>query len=134
MRVTDFIICDDIRHEMDNKISLMGIYGDSLLVKGDAAAPFNFLLGVYVRIEILPEDARPDAYLLVVALNNEPLGEVRSPIAIPADKQFVQFVVPFKPLPVPALGELSFTAELFREQRRIGDLHRHSISIRRQDG
>ena len=32
MKITDFIICDDVRMEIGNKISIMGIYNDSIIL------------------------------------------------------------------------------------------------------
>jgi len=32
MKVLDFVVCDEIRHEIGDKISIMGVFIDSMLV------------------------------------------------------------------------------------------------------
>lgn len=59
MRVTDFIICDDVRIEQLNKVSLMGLYNDKIAItvadKSSVKWPFVMSLGLFIRLDSAPE-------------------------------------------------------------------------------
>lgn len=55
MKVTDFILCDDIRDEANNKTSLMGIYNSRINIRTKSRDSIKHpiimpTLGIYVRI------------------------------------------------------------------------------------
>lgn len=55
MKLINFIICDDIRQELGNKLSLMGVYSDSInfqsVAEKDGQWPKTKRIGIYVLIE-----------------------------------------------------------------------------------
>lgn len=57
MKISNFIICDDIRFEKDNKISLMGLYEEVISFNVDSASkgkwpkPFSFAILLRMQIE-----------------------------------------------------------------------------------
>ena len=54
MKLTDFIICDDIRHEEQNKKTIVGIYNDKIIFSSKSPQgikwPVQFPLAVFFRI------------------------------------------------------------------------------------
>ncbi len=46
------IFCDDVRAEVGNKVSYMGIYGPNLLVEGFPTSILKLCLAIYVRSPI----------------------------------------------------------------------------------
>lgn len=57
------LFCDDIRHELGGKVSLMGIYGSHLLLP---ALPSNLIkLSVHFSIE-LPTESKPESVTIVI--------------------------------------------------------------------
>lgn len=54
MRLVDFAVCDDIRFEKGNKISLMGIYNDSINLETPEPSlipwPISVKLGFFIRL------------------------------------------------------------------------------------
>jgi len=60
MKITNFIVCDDIRHEEGNKISLMGVYDEVITfpVSPDKVDvwPKTLSFAVYIRAAIDRED------------------------------------------------------------------------------
>jgi hypothetical protein len=51
MRLLDFIICDDIRNELGNKVSLMGIYTGTYIIPGNIVKwPFPTRFGFFIRL------------------------------------------------------------------------------------
>jgi hypothetical protein len=62
MKVTDFLVAEDVRNEIGNKHSVMGVLGDSITINAPAgaSAPYFVRLAFYVRMELGPTD--PDAF------------------------------------------------------------------------
>jgi hypothetical protein len=64
MKLRDFIVAEDVRTEVGNKHSIVGILGDEITVRSDAPgavpAPPGIRLGFFVRLEMDPSD--PDLF------------------------------------------------------------------------
>lgn len=56
MRIIDFIVCDDIRQEVRNKVTLIGIYGDTINLEtspgNEIKWPIALKLGIFVRVKL----------------------------------------------------------------------------------
>ncbi len=79
MKVIDFIICDDIRQEVGNKLTVVGIYNDRVKIETKYPSalqfPIPFRLGVFVRLLVEQDDDCGDelAFALDVKHNGEDL-------------------------------------------------------------
>lgn len=75
MNLISFIVCDDIRHEFGNKISIMGIYDDSIefLVKPgfENIWPKKMRLGIYIKLGIRKGEKTPHAFCLNAIQSDE---------------------------------------------------------------
>jgi hypothetical protein len=59
MKFVTFLICDDIRTEVNNKVSLIGVYDDQILflpLKGNTLWPRQTQIGAYGKIKIETSD------------------------------------------------------------------------------
>lgn len=60
MQLVDFIICDDIRFELKNKISIIGIYNEALNIEANNPEqipwPLSVPVGIYMRFTYDEED------------------------------------------------------------------------------
>lgn len=79
MRISDFIICDDVRHEHLNKVSLMGLYNDRIAItvadKRTIKWPLVIGLGLYVRIESADNKIPADFnFKITFLMNDKELG------------------------------------------------------------
>lgn len=56
MKLVDFVICDDVRRELANKLTIVGTYNDQIQFEtksvSEMVLPMNIRLGLYVRIDI----------------------------------------------------------------------------------
>lgn len=56
MKILDFIVCDDVRQEIGNKHSLMGVYNDQIVLQAKSISEFKFPMALkcafYLRIDI----------------------------------------------------------------------------------
>lgn len=48
MKIVDFILCDDIRQELGNKVSLMGIFSDAVVLQQEVSWPIRMNFGVFI--------------------------------------------------------------------------------------
>lgn len=77
MELSSFIICEDIRHEEGNKISLMGVYGDSINFFQNSeiksAFPRKKKLGFLIKLKNLTPIEKTETRFLILEskLNGE---------------------------------------------------------------
>src|SRR5579859_7835353 len=104
------IFCDDIRHEVSNKQSLIGVYNSDMII---SAAPPVFVpqLGVYLWVQSDLDD-RPSQLRIRVTVPqvgeilNADLGEhVRIPLQRTEGGHKAQFQSAFRLSPVPLTAE-----------------------------
>ncbi|MES2614702.1 MAG: hypothetical protein V4591_04730 [Bdellovibrionota bacterium] len=60
MKLLDFIVCDDIRLELGNKVTIVGVYGDVIMVEAKNISaiswPIPLKMAVYWRIQLDQDD------------------------------------------------------------------------------
>lgn len=75
MKIVDFIICDDIRYEIGNKVTLVGIYNDSIVFGeknlSDIKWPKAMKVGIYLRSLFTPEEPVPNKFVINIHHNGE---------------------------------------------------------------
>jgi len=77
MKLNDFIICDDVRTEVNNKVSLIGVYNDALnfIVPERSAAlwPKAIRLGIFIRVylESIEELQKIGKFVLEATINDK---------------------------------------------------------------
>jgi len=77
MKLIDFIICDDIRTELNNKFSLMGVYNDAfnLFVPNEVVDkwPKSLHLGFFIRLDIesIEELKNIEKFVLEAKINDK---------------------------------------------------------------
>jgi hypothetical protein len=72
MKISNFIICDDIRFEKDNKISLMGLYEEVISFNVDPSNkgkwPKLFSFAILLRMQIEDKDVESGTMALGVSI------------------------------------------------------------------
>jgi hypothetical protein len=114
MKLKDVMLCDDIRTEVANKFSLMGIYYDVIRILSrpelPVAFPINMRLGLMVRLAADETDQFPLTFKIRYHINNE--GE------IPNQREKIKLVnLPLiTNVPITKQGTLSFDLQLFKNE------------------
>jgi len=70
MKITDFIICDDIRKEVGGKYSLIGVYLAKIVFSpkdSKSRWPINKSLGFYIRLIKEDDDPPFDGFNLIIS-------------------------------------------------------------------
>ena len=130
--ITQF--CDDIRREVGNKYSLMGCYGDEMII--DKLPTLLPKLCVQVRV-LTPVDQPFTKLLIRAVLNGESIAEIdvpaqemaqsyqdRAPLS-DAERHVVVAIIAISPLPVSEPCQLKIEADT-----EDGMLRGSSLSIR----
>jgi len=121
--------CDDIRHEVGNKYSLMGCYGNELLVENLPA----LLPKLCVQVRVITPIDKPVSKLIIRALMND---DIIAEMNVASDKTVPQIpsgmdnpvrtelsvVMTFSPLPITEPSKLRIEAEADDEVLRGGIL------------
>jgi hypothetical protein len=116
MKFVDYIIAEDIRFEIGNKYSLMGIYGDEieLDLPDDTQWPIPFQLGVFIRMEIEDSDPIPNRFILEVNRNDSNVAKVNGNIKhIASSARTLAIPIALSPFPLPGYGTFQFNFEIF---------------------
>jgi hypothetical protein len=109
----DFLVCDDIREEKSNKLTLVGVYNTFI---GVASSPAILpKLGFFIRLA--PQaDFAPEKYTLRIKRDTEALATVEGKLTITDAPQPSTIVVVGSPFLLPAPCVLRFELTLHRGQ------------------
>jgi hypothetical protein len=88
MRVHDFVVGEDIRVEMGNKHSVMGIFGDYLSVglpTAEINAPVALRLAFLVRLEVGPSDPETIHFEFKISAQDKDFARFEGAMAKPRE-------------------------------------------------
>lgn len=116
MKLLDCVVCDDIRHEIGGKVSLMGIFGDSikLQIPKGTPRPVSLPLALYLRILVEGQETIPETFKVVVALNQNEFAKIEGNISVVGERpKMLGFVLPLKMLQVSEDAIMSIVATFY---------------------
>ncbi|MBU1926831.1 MAG: hypothetical protein ABIH77_03705 [Pseudomonadota bacterium] len=121
MKLYDFIFCDDIRHEQNNKLSLMGLYSDRIIIQSNRMVsikwPISIPLALLLRFQIDTKDEKPDGFELEYFINKKLIANVHGKIN-EAKIDIATFNLTVKNLGMPVEpGKLGFTVKLLKKNK-----------------
>jgi hypothetical protein len=130
MRISDFIVCDDIRHEVGGKLSLMGVLTrDIHLQIPDPTAPFALRLGIFVRADVTLEEARPDTICLEIKYNAKPIDRHIIPIDPTKIVTGLSATISIAQLVLQGFGELLFVISMRQNDSVLGEPIEHLLKV-----
>lgn len=113
MKITEFIVCDDIRGEMGSKFSLMGIYANDIKFSNvpDEGWPIPFKLACFIRLE---NSSKPQEYNfeLKVMLDGTELAKASSEAPSTEMLSVLSLPIVFPLVNIPGTGDLSLEFKL----------------------
>jgi hypothetical protein len=125
MKIIDFIICDDIRREIGNKHTLVGVYDESIdfSVEKDYYKkwPKGIKLGFFIRIALLT--MMPDEFSFNMIFEDKKTemgrGKIKqdSPIS-----QRLNLIIVHNNFLFQNAGEVKFQIDFFKNGTRIAEL------------
>ena len=129
MKLKDFIICDDIRTEINNKVSLIGVYNDSInFVVPESAAdawPKILRLGLFIRLALndIEEKKKIGKLTLDFTINRD--INFHAEQIIDADKQKTTLLdqmiisVVFNQINIPTTGEMEISLSIIDKEGEL---------------
>ena len=86
MKLHDFIFCDDIRYEQNNKLSLMGLYNDCIIIKSKSKDvikwPVPMVLALLLRFCQDDGDEKPDNFEFEYFINKKFIVKIQGQVNI----------------------------------------------------
>jgi len=123
MKIVDFIYCDDIRQEILNKVTLVGIYNDKIVLPSDAKFPVKLRLGVYVRLLLDGSDSNVTGFRFTIGNNGKEIATVDAVASAPIkDNAPMVLNFMFQELPIFGFGEISVRLMALENNRVVQEL------------
>jgi len=131
MKLKDFIICDDIRTEINNKVSLIGVYNDALnFVVPERAIntwPKILRLGLFIRLDI--EDPEEQCKIGKLVLKSSINGDINFQVEQIVNTKkleptpFGQMIISsvFNNINIPKTGEMELSLVIFNKENELMD-------------
>ena len=129
MKLKDFIICDDIRTEINNKVSLIGVYNDALNFMVPERAintwPKILRLGLFIRLAIgNPEEYDKIGKLVLESSINgeinfhvEQIVETNNQKPTPLGQMIISSV--FNNINISKTGDMEFSLTIFDKKNEL---------------
>jgi len=126
MNIIDFIVCDDIRHEIGNKNTIIGAYDEELtFIEQDSKEkdtwPKVLKLGFFVRVKLLEEDPLPDELTLEFIHQEKIFSSVKVKIQASTKVHLLGFSLVNNNFKIPGSGDIIFKLKLFKNGQLIFD-------------
>lgn len=128
MKIVDFIICDDIRVEINGKHTLVGAYGDSInftIPKGaDDIWPKALKLAFFIRVFVENNDVLPDEFSLFCSFmgNEVELSPDRIKIDAIPETKLLTFILIYNNFAFKDQGERTFKLVFYQKGEAINTL------------
>jgi len=122
MKLRDIIFCDDLRTEINNKFSLMGIYADRIVFKFENAEaekwPLPVKLCLVLRILVDEKDPSVDSFIFNFKLNGKNTEPLSGEVKMRPDQSIMTLNIIVDGLPVEK-GALGFDLKLLSNKKEV---------------
>jgi hypothetical protein len=104
----DFLVCDDVRQERGDKLTLVGVYSDAIKLSPPPPSWPVILpkIGFFMRVALAP--FVPERYSFKILHNWAVVAEVGDRVTVADPAKPITLVVVGSPFPVPGPGQLTF--------------------------
>jgi hypothetical protein len=119
MQLLHFIICDDVRNELGQKHSLMGILDDDVTIQtppgfvgSPNAGPVGLRLAAHVRLRSDVGEPPPDLAEVTVSANGNAIARAVGPIRVDNPGRSINLSIMLGVVPLPGPGEITIALAL----------------------
>lgn len=133
MKLLEALFCDDIRFEVNNKLSLMGLYADRLVFRSspdkELKWPLSVKLASLLRFRFEVDDERPDAFDFEYFINEKSTIKMSGIIKADTSKTYMNLTVMAEGIPL-EIGSLGFTVRLMKNDKIVfAEDQKHALKI-----
>ncbi len=124
MKIIDAIFCEDIRFELNNKLSLMGLYGDQIIFQANGNAsteiqwPIATTLALLLRFKMEENEKYPDRFIFEYLFENRPLININGQINMDKNQSTISIALLTPQLPLQP-GNLGFSIQLLTKSESV---------------
>lgn len=126
MKLLDFIVCDDIRQEVNNKFTLAGIYDNitfNLAKSQTLNWPLKFKLGFFIRILTTQKLIKADSCQIDFIYKNKTFFSPKvGPIKQLDKNKIIALVLNIGSFPLQGEGLISFKIKFFKANELIEEM------------
>ena len=121
MKFVDYIIAEDIRFEIGNKLSVMGVLSDEIKLNlpDNTQWPIPFRFGIFIRLEIEASDEIPNRFVLKVDHNGNSIAQMNGSIEVEASVRTISLPLVIHPFPLPGYGAIRFDFEIYNNENLL---------------
>jgi len=132
MKFIDVLFCDDIRVEVNNKVSLMGLYNDRIVFHAHDQAkiewPVNMDLAMLVRLNISENEKHPIAFTFECFSNDKSVVKIEGNADLAStDGSIFSIIVNTKNIPLNS-GDLGYSIKIYDKDKKTEYLSKLSKS------
>lgn len=115
MKLLDALFCDDIRIEINNKFSLMGLYNDRIVYPNTTSFPIITRLAALLRFSLDKKELTISNFKFNYFLNEKSILELQGQIQLPPAQRFANLVIQAEGLKLEQ-GELGYSITIYDEK------------------
>lgn len=87
MKITNFIVCDDIRREINNKNTLVGVYFDDIIIPKvpgvDPKNPYALRLAIFIKVKMEKnETIFPDKFNFIASCGGHTVNQANGALKV----------------------------------------------------
>lgn len=133
MRLLEALFCDDVRFELNNKLSLMGLYADRIVFRAapdkELKWPLPIRLATLLRFRLDPTDERPDSFDFEYFMNDKSIVQLSGPMKVDGAQTYMNLTLNAEGIPL-ELGALGFTIKLKKADKVVfSEEQKHALKI-----
>ena len=121
MRITTFLACDDIRQEIGNKVTLIGLYENRIRVQvlepEKLQWPIHMRLAFYIKTRLdSKSEGVPIRFEFEVVHNGSGIARASGKVSRISETGDINLVVNFHSIPIPGEGKLNFNLQMMNDK------------------
>jgi len=138
MKLLDALFCDDVRFELNNKLSLMGLYSDRIVFRAtsdkELSWPLPIKLATLLRFRLEGGDERPEAFEFEYFINDKGITKVSGAIKAESAQSYLNLALNADGIPL-EIGTLGFVVRLKKGEKIIfSEEQKHALKILKEQG
>lgn len=133
MKLLEALFCDDVRFEVNNKLSLMGLYSDRIVFRTapekELKWPLPIRLATLLRFRLDPKDDRPDSFDFEYFMNEKSIVKLAGQMRSDSAQTYMNLTVNVEGIPL-ELGALGFSITLKKGDKVIfSEEQKHALKV-----
>jgi len=122
LKIIDFIICEDIRHEIGNKETFIGVFPNYIIAlskESDFKKPIIIKLAFMFRFLFEDKDPRPDFFKMEFITNGKTYPKIdEQPLKMASAVKLFNMLICIPNFPLISYGEIEIKT-IFKKQNKI---------------